>query len=106
MRVEQKQAKDQHIGVSVQRSPTFSASGTSFVEEIFPWTGVEQGRVVSVSPATHILLCSPVPNRPWARTSRWPKVKAPTGSVSVRGGLLAVSSHSRRDERALWGPFY
>ena len=72
MRVEQKQAKDRHSGVSVQRSPTLSAPGTSFVEEMFPCTGVEQGKVVSVSPATHILLCGPVPNQPWTRTSRWP----------------------------------
>ena len=50
-----------------QWSPTFLAPGTSFVEDgIFPRTW--EGGVVSILPAGHLLLSSPVHNKLWTST--------------------------------------
>ena len=40
------------------------------------------------------------------RLDPWPEIMALTDSVSSEGCLLAVCSHGRKDERALWGLFY
>ena len=65
-----------------QRSPTFLAPGTGFVEDNFStdrvmvWAvmrAVESGRwSFAHSATTHLLLCGPVPNRPRTGTSPQP----------------------------------
>ena len=70
-----------------QQSPTFLAPGTSFVEDNFStdwgwgWgdgsggnvsDGEQQGTADEASLA-HLLLCSPVPNRPWTRSHQRPR---------------------------------
>ena len=70
-------------GVSVQQSPTFSAPGTSFVEDnVSMGQGGAGEDGFGFTSHMHILLCGPGPNGPWTRTSWWPKVKASTCSVS------------------------
>ena len=77
-----------YISPIPQHSPTFLAQGTGFVEDNFSTPGGGEGMVqvemravesdreqpmkICSLPATQLLLCSPVPNRPWTGTGLCP----------------------------------
>ena len=72
-------------------SPTFLSPGTGFVEDNFSTDGVvgvgdgsggngsdgEQQMKLRWLATSHLLLCGPVPNRPWTATCPWPGVRDP-----------------------------
>ena len=51
--------------------PNLLAPGVGFMEDNFS-TDVGE-KMVSVSPAVHLLTFSPAPSRPWTGTSPWPR---------------------------------